>query len=217
METVTPKTVFSIFGMPVTSTVIATWFAMLLIILIVVIFRKLKPELLDLVVEFLSNLISDAMGIVNVQRYLPLIGTLAILVVFLNLLGFFPIFSSPTSDLNTTIALALVVFFSVHVFGIQSKGPFAYLKDLASPIFLLPLEIIGQVSRTLSLALRLFGNILSGDLIVSIIFSLIPIFAPLPLMGLSLLIGILQAYVFVTLTSVYIASAVKLEESNQTS
>ena len=173
--------------------------------------RIFKPTLLEMLVGFLSNLISDIMGKPDIQDYLPLIGTMAIFLVILNLFGFFPVFASPTSDLNTPIALALVVFFAVHVFGIKSKGFSEYFKGLASPIFLLPLEIVGQVSRTISLAVRLFGNILSGDLIVSIVLGLVPLLVPLPLMGLSLIIGLLQAYVFTALMSVYIASAIEIE------
>jgi len=213
MEAVTPQVLFTLFGLPVRSTVVATWISMGLIIAVVVIFYRFKPFLLDDIVSFLSNLISSIMNIRNVERYLPVLGTLIIFIAVANTLGAFPLLSSPTSDINTTIALAVVVFLAVHVYGISTNGFFKYTKDFASPIFLLPLEIIGQISRTISLSLRLFGNILSGELIVSIVFSLIPLFAPLPLMGLSLLIGILQAYVFTALTSVYIASAVEISKN----
>lgn len=213
MEAVTPQVLFTLFGLPVRSTVVATWISMGLIIAVVVIFNRFKPFLLDDIVSFLSNLISSIMNIRNVERYLPVLGTLIIFIAVANTLGAFPLLSSPTSDINTTIALAVVVFLAVHVYGISTNGFFKYTKDFASPIFLLPLEIIGQISRTISLSLRLFGNILSGELIVSIVFSLIPLFAPLPLMGLSLLIGILQAYVFTALTSVYIASAVEISKN----
>ena len=128
-------------------------------------------------------------------------------------MGAIPLLTSPTSDINTTIALALIVFFAVHIYGIRANGVFRYAKDMASPIFLLPLEIIGQVSRTISLALRLFGNVLSGELIVAIVFTLIPVGVPLVLMSLSLLIGILQAYVFTALSSVYISSAVEISDN----
>lgn len=213
MEAVTPQVLFTLFGLPVRSTVVATWVSMGLIIAVVAILNQFKPNLLEDIVNFLSNLISGIMNIKNVDRFLPVLGTLIIFIVVANTLGAFPLLTSPTSDINTTIALALVVFFVVHIYGIQTKGFFRYAKDFASPIFLLPLEIIGQVSRTISLSLRLFGNILSGELIVSIVFSLIPLFVPLPLMGLSLLIGILQAYVFTALTSVYITSAIETSET----
>ncbi|NLF12898.1 MAG: F0F1 ATP synthase subunit A, partial [Anaerolineaceae bacterium] len=100
-------------------------------------------------------------------------------------------------------------------YGVRAKGVFGYLRDLAQPIFLLPLEIIGQLSRTLSLSLRLFGNILSAELIVAIIFSLLPLFVPLPLVGLGIFTGLLQAYIFTALAAVYIASAIQANPSLQ--
>lgn len=184
---------------------------MAIIISSVVILGKFKPLLLQDLVDFLSNLVSDIMNIESVEPYLPFLGSLAIFLAVANTFGSFPIFSSPTSDLNTPIALSLVVFFAVHVFGMKSQGFFGYLKDLASPIFMLPLEIISQISRTISLAARLFGNMLSGDLIVAVILSLVPLFVPIIMMGLSLLIGLLQAYVFTALASVYIASALEVQ------
>lgn len=213
MDSVTPRIAFTLFGLPVRNTVLATWVAMALIILVIVILDKLKPHLLENFVEFLSNLIGGIMNLENVERYLPILGTLIIFIAVANSLGAIPLLTSPTSDINTTIALALVIFFAVHIYGIRANGVFRYAKDMASPIFLLPLEIIGQVSRTISLALRLFGNVLSGELIVAIVFSLIPFGVPLILMSLSLFIGILQAYVFTALSSVYIAAAVQISEN----
>jgi F-type H+-transporting ATPase subunit a len=130
-----------------------------------------------------------------------------------NVLGVIPGLNAPTRDVNTPLALALVVFFSVHYFGIREKGLVDYLQDLASPIFLLPLEIIGQISRTLSLSLRLFGNMISAELIVAIIFALVPLFVPLPLVGLGIFTGLLQAYIFTALAAVYIASAIRANEA----
>ena len=217
MDAVTPFTVFTIFGVSVSSTVVATWAAMAIIIGSVIILGKFKPLFLQDLVDFLSNLVSDIMNIESVEPYLPFLGSLAIFLAVANIFGSFPLFSSPTSDLSTPVALALVVFFTVHVFGVRSQGFFGYLKDLASPIFMLPLEIVSQISRTISLAARLFGNILSGDLIVAVIMSLVPLFVPVVMMGLSLLIGLLQAYVFTALASVYIASALEVTagEMNQ--
>ena len=213
MDSVTPRVVFTLFGLPVRNTVLTTWVAMGLIILVVVILDRIKPHLLENFVEFLSNLIGGIMNLEHVEKYLPLLGTLIIFIAVANTLGFFPLLTSPTSDINTTIALALVVFVAVHYYGIRANGITRYAKNMASPIFLLPLEIIGQISRTISLALRLFGNILSGELIVAIVFSLIPVGVPLILMALSLLIGILQAYVFTALSSVYIETAVQTSEN----
>ena len=213
MESITPSVVFMLFGLPVRNTVIATWFSMALIILVIFLIGKFKPFLLESLVDFLRNMVSGVMNISNVDRYLPFLGTLIIFIAVANVLGAFPVVSSPTSDINTTIALSVIVLIVTHFFGISKKGLLKYSKEMASPIFLFPLEIIGQISRTISLSLRLFGNILSGELIASIVFSLIPLFLPLPLIGLSLLIGILQAYVFTALSSVYIASAIEISDT----
>jgi F-type H+-transporting ATPase subunit a len=122
---------------------------------------------------------------------------------------------SPTANINTTIALSVVVFFAVHIYGVLEKGVWGYVKDFANPIFILPLEIVSQFSRTLSLSIRLFGNILSTDLIVAIVFSLVPFILPIPLAALGMLTGVLQAYIFTVLASLYIASAVEVQEMEQ--
>ena len=146
---------------------------------------------------------------------MPILGTLAVFLIFSNLFGLVPGMVSPTANINTTFALALIVFFAVHVYGIAEKGLWGYIKDFANPIFMFPLEIISHISRTLSLSIRLFGNILSTDLIVAIIFSLVPLFLPLPMATLSIITGLLQAYIFTILASLYIASAVEVQEFEQ--
>lgn len=212
MDAITPRVVFHLMGLPIKSTVISTWITMAIIIGAVIIINKTKPGLNEMIVEFLSNLISDIMNINSPEPYLPLIGTLAIFIAVANSAGIIPIITSPTSDINTPLALAIVIFFAVYYYGIRAKGLGQYLKELASPVFLLPLEIVGQISRTLSLTLRLFGNVLSGELIASILLSLVPLFVPLPMIGLSLLLGLLQAYVFTALASVYVASAIEISQ-----
>ena len=208
MESITPQIIFYIFGIPISSTIISTWVAMALIITIVLLVSKSFPVALDMIGETLTSIVSGVMTNQDTDSYLPLLGSLAIFIAVSNSIGIIPILTAPTSDINTPIALSLVVFFSVHFYGIQKKGLTNYFKEVTSPIFLLPFEIIGQISRTLSLSLRLFGNIISGELITAIVFGLIPLIAPLPLIGLSLFIGILQAYVFTALSSLYIDLAV---------
>jgi F-type H+-transporting ATPase subunit a len=122
---------------------------------------------------------------------------------------------APTRDLNTPVALAVVVFFSVHYYGVRQQGLLGYLKNLASPVFLFPLEVIGQISRTVSLAVRLFGNVLSTELIVLVVFMLIPLLVPLPVIGLNIFTGLLQAYIFTALAAVYISTG--LEEPEEPS
>ena len=213
MDAITPQAVFTIFGITITDTVVSTWVIMVIIIVGAFLLRKYKPGISEILIEMISGIIGSVMPEdAKTYQYLPILGTLAIFLIFANIFSIFPLMVSPSANINTTIALALVVFFSVHAYGIKNKGLWGYIKDFANPIFILPLEIVSQISRTLSLAIRLFGNILSTDLIVAIIFSLIPFIVPLPLAALSMLTGVLQAYIFTVLASLYIASAIEVEE-----
>ena len=211
MEDVFPQVVFNLFGIPVRDTVISTWIMMVLVVALAILARRHWPTALEKVVVFLNDSVSDIMGR-PAEPFLPFLGALAIFIAVANIIGVVPVLVSPTRDVNTPLALALVVFFSVHYFGMRAKGVLGYLKDLASPIFMLPLEIVGQLSRTLSLTLRLFGNIISTDLIVAVIFALVPLFAPLPMIGLSMFTGLLQAYIFTALAAVFIGAGLEASE-----
>lgn len=216
MEAIAPQVVFYLFGLPITDTVISTWVMMVIIITAAYLIRKFQPTAGEMIVEMINNIVKSVMPEdTNVSKYLTILGTLAIFLVLANIFSIFPLMVSPTANLNTTIALAVVVFFAVHFYGIREKGLWQYLKDFANPVFILPLEIVSQFSRTLSLAIRLFGNILSTDLIVAIVFSLIPYLVPLPLAALGMLTGVLQAYIFLVLASLYVASAVEVEEMEE--
>jgi F-type H+-transporting ATPase subunit a len=206
-----PQVVFSVFGIPVRDTIISTWILMALVVALAAVARRRWPAALEMLVDFLSDTVSDVMGRPG-RPYLPFLGALAIFIAVANTIGVVPFLVSPTRDINTPLALALVVFFSVHYFGMRAKGVLGYLKDLASPIFVLPLEIVGQLSRTLSLTLRLFGNIISTDMIVAVIFALVPLFVPLPMIGLSMFTGILQAFIFTTLAAVFISAGLEASE-----
>ncbi len=211
MDFVFPQVIFRVFGIPVRNTVISTWFMMVAIVGAAIIVGRRRPTALEMLVDFLNDAISDVMGR-PAEPYLPLLGTLAIFIGVANVIGVVPFIVSPTRDINMPLALALVVFFSVHYFGIRAKGVAGYFKDLASPIFILPLELIGQLSRTLSLTLRLFGNVISTELVVAVIFALTPLFVPLPLVGFSLFTGLLQAYIFTALAAVYIGAGLEASE-----
>ena len=215
MEDVFPQVVFSIFGIPVRDTVISTWIMMAIIVAGAVVVRYSFPMALEMLVSFLADMVSDAMGR-PAAPYLPFLGALAIFIAISNIIGVVPIVTTPTRDINTPAAMAILVFFAVHVFGVREKGLFRYLKDMASPIYLapltLPLELFGQMSRTLSLTLRLFGNVISTEMIVAVIFSLVPLIAPLPLIGLSMFTGLLQAYIFTTLATVFIGAGLEANE-----
>jgi F-type H+-transporting ATPase subunit a len=208
MKALFPEVVFTLFGIPIRDTVVSTWIMMAIILVCAIVIGKRQPVLLEMLVDFLTDTFSNVMGI-DAAPFLPLLGSLAIFIAFANIIGIVPGIISPTKDINTPLALAMVVFFSVHYFGISQKGLRLYLKEFASPIFLLPLEIIGQVSRTLSLTLRLFGNIISGEMIVAIIFALVPLFVPLPMAGPGIFTGLLQAYIFTVLASTYIGAGIE--------
>jgi F-type H+-transporting ATPase subunit a len=213
MEAIEPQVVFTIFGISITNTVVSTWVMMALIIFVMLLIRKYKPGAGEIILEMINNIVSTVMPEeANISKYLPLLSTLAIFLLLGNIFSVFPGMVSPTANINTTTALAIIVFFAVHIYGIREKGLWGYTKDLANPIFILPLEIVSQFSRTLSLAVRLFGNVLSTDLIVIIVFALIPFIVPLPLTLLGMLTGALQAYIFLVLSSLYIASAIEVQE-----
>jgi F-type H+-transporting ATPase subunit a len=211
-----PKVAFTLFGIPVRDTVVSTWAMMALVLVVVLALSRRQPMALEMLVDFLNDTITEVMRRPALP-FLPLLGSLAVFIAVANIIGVIPFLISPTHDINTPLALALVVFFSVHYFGIRAKGLWGYLKDLASPIFTLPLEIIGQLSRTVSLTLRLFGNVVSTELIIAVIFVLVPLFVPLPLIGFSMLTGVLQAYIFTALAAVYIAAGVEASSKDSSS
>jgi F-type H+-transporting ATPase subunit a len=216
MEAIAPQIVFYFFGLPITDTVVSTWVMMVIIILAAALIRKYAPAAAEMIIEMINGIVSSVMPEnTKVMKYLPFLGSLAIFLLLGNIFSIFPMMVSPTTNINTTFALAIIVFFAVHVYGVREKGLWGYIKDLATPIFILPLEIVSQLSRTLSLTIRLFGNILSTDLIVAVVFALIPFILPIPLAALGMLTGVLQAYIFTVLASLYIASAVEIEDIEQ--
>jgi len=207
--------VFTLFGLlPIRDTVVYTWITMAAIIALVLLLKLIKPNLLEYILESIISILDDAMDVDDLHPYIPLLGSLMIFALTSNLISVVPRMKSPTSDLNTTIALALIIVLSVHIYGMIKKGVWGYLKEFASPIFMFPIELIGQFSRTLSLSMRLFGNILSGDLIVAIVFSIIPYFLPIALTAITMVSGILQAFVLTTLAALFISSAVEINEED---
>jgi len=216
-EEITPYVVFTVGPLEVTSTVVNTWVMMLLLgVGAYLIGRNLKPRpglvqnILEWVVEAIEKLIREMVGIENVAIFLPVVGTLAFFIGAANLIGLLPGLKSPTPDINTPLAMALVVFFSVPYFGIRMRGLWGYLKHYVEPVFLmLPIEIAGEIARTFSLTFRLFGNIMGEEIVISVLFVIMPLFVPVPMMLFSIFTGLLQAYIFTLLTCVYIGGAVK--------
>jgi F-type H+-transporting ATPase subunit a len=150
------------------------------------------------------------------NQFLPFIGTLFLFISFSSLLSLFPVFEAPTGSLSTTAALAICVFVAVPFYGVWNNGVKGYLKRYITPSpIMLPFEIIGEFTRTFSLALRLFGNMMSGSLMLGIVISIVPLFVPIILNAFELLIGQIQAYIFAILAMVYIGSAIRAQKSTE--
>ena len=142
--------------------------------------------------------------------YLPFIGTLFLFIAVSNALSVVPGYEAPTGSLSTTLALALCVFVAVPVFGIAESGPRAYIRRYLQPsLWMLPFNVMGELSRTLALAVRLFGNVMSAAKIAGILVALVPFFFPIVMQAFGLLTGLIQAYIFAVLATVYIGSAVR--------
>jgi F-type H+-transporting ATPase subunit a len=143
------------------------------------------------------------------KPYIPLIGTLFLFILAANWSSLIPGIEPPTAHIETDAALGLIVFFAIIYFGIWARGFGGYLKTFAEPtIFMIPLNLVETFTRTFSLIVRLFGNVMSGVFIIGIILSLAGLLVPIPLMALELLVGAIQAYIFTVLAMVFIASAV---------
>ncbi len=175
-----------------------------------------KQNLLELIVEFFEDLLVDIIGPEG-KKYLPLVGTIGLFILTSNLLGLIPGLMSPTSKLNVTAGCALTVFIYYHWQGMRSQGVFKYLKHFTGPIpllapLLLPIELISHFSRPISLSIRLFGNIFAEELLIVVIGSIIPFVLPLPFMAISIFTAVIQSFVFVLLTCIYLAGAVTHEE-----
>ena len=168
--------------------------------------------LAELTVRWPEQLVTDIVG-----RSVPWLaifsGTLFYFLAASAVAGQFPEVRTPTSNLPVTAALAALVFVTVPVAGIRAQGIRGYFGHYLRPSpLMLPFEIMSELSRTFALAVRLFGNMLSGYLIVALIVALVGVFIPMPLMALDLLIGVLQAYIFAVLSTVYIGAALRLRE-----
>jgi F-type H+-transporting ATPase subunit a len=146
---------------------------------------------------------------------LPFIGTLFVFLAVANLSSLVPGVKAPTASLETPAALALVVFFAVHAYGIRRKGLWQYLKAFAQPsVAMLPLNVISEITRTFSMMIRLFGNMMSHEFILGIVVTLVGLFVPIPFMALGILIGLIQAYIFAILATVFIGAATETQKAS---
>jgi F-type H+-transporting ATPase subunit a len=210
--------------MVINATLVFTWLTMACLVGVAAwVTRQLvvRPPLprwqnvLELLVDGIYQQIKDVTQ-QDPEPYLSFVGTLFLFIVTANLLMVVPGYQAPTGSLSTTTALAICVFVAVPIYGIRQQGLGRYLKSYLEPTpIMLPFQIIGELSRTLALAVRLFGNIMSGNLLAAILLSLVPLFVPVVMQVLGLVFGIIQAYVFAILALVYIASATSVQRPSQ--
>ena len=171
--------------------------------------RSRWQNLLEIAVTAMEKQI-DEVGLHQPERYVSFIGTLFLFIAFAALGTIIPGYQPPTSSLSTTVALALSVFVAVPLFGIEAQGLGGYLKSYVKPTaIMLPFNVISELSRTLALAVRLFGNMMSGAMIVGILLTITPFIFPIIMTVLGLLTGMVQAYIFSILAAVYIAAATR--------
>ncbi len=193
---------------------------------IIILFFKLtikKPDifpgrmqhLLEMFYNFFRNLVDDMIGKEG-RKFIPALGTLGIFIAVANLLGLFPEMGSPTANLNVTVGCAIFIFIYYHYQGIRKHGLWGYIKTFMGPVWWLswlffPIEVVSHFSRPLSLSMRLFGNIFGEDLVIIIIASLVPFIAPMPVMALAIFTSLLQAFIFVMLSTIYLSGAMAEE------
>ena len=200
------------------ATIVFTWGLMLVLAIgAKLINRKLSLDLkrsrwqnlLEIVVTAIEKQIEDV-GLHHPEKYIGFLGTLFLFVATASLCTVVPGYQPPTSSLSTTAALALCVFVAVPLFGIEDQGMGGYLKSYVQPtVIMLPFNIISELSRTLALAVRLFGNMMSGAMIIGILLTITPFLFPIFMTALGLLTGMVQAYIFSILAAVYIAAATR--------
>ncbi len=208
-------------GYHLNATIVFSWAVMIVLVLISWLATKnikIGPD-----ISKWQNALEVIIGYIRLQikeitqhdpdHFIPFLGSLFLFISMSNLLAIIPGYQPPTGSLSTTCALAVCVFFAIPIFGIARVGALKYLKQYLEPsILMMPFNVIGEFSRTLALAVRLFGNIMSGTLIAGILLIIAPLFIPIIMQVLGLLIGQIQAYIFTVLATVYIASAIQAED-----
>jgi len=199
----------------VTRPVVTTWIIMIALTgLCALLTRRLRvrPDrsqaTLEVIVSGIARQIEDVIR-KDPRPFLPMLGTLFIFLVAANLSGVLPGVEAPTGKIETPAALGLIVFFSVHYFGVRARGLRGYLASFAEPkLIMLPLNLLSEVTRTFSMMVRLFGNVMSGEFVIALVVALAGLFVPIPLMLLEILVGLVQAYIFSVLATVFIGAAV---------
>lgn len=206
---------FHLGPVPVSEPVVTTWGLVAALTLIsLAITRDLQRRassgqaVLEILVTTIEDQITEIMQTAG-RPFVPLLGTLFIFLAFANVLGVVPGIRPPTASLETAAALAVIVFLAVHVYGVRRRGLRAYLASFARPtVIMLPLNVLSEITRTFSLMVRLFGNVLSGEFVIATVVALAGLFVPIPLMALEILIGLIQAYIFTVLAAVFIGAGI---------
>lgn len=207
-------------GFHLNATIVFTWLVMALLLLISwLAARNLTKgarmsrwqNFLEVIIGYMRSQIREITQ-QDPDQFIPFLGSLFLFISLSSLLTLVPGFQPPTGSLSTTSGLAIAVFFAIPIYGISKRGIADYLKQYIQPsILMLPFNIIGEFTRTLALAVRLFGNMMSGTMIAGILLIITPLFVPIILQVLGLVIGQIQAYIFTILATVYIASATQAE------
>ena len=226
-----PDIIFSVFGLPVTSTVVTTWIILFLFFLIFKLGTKkleLVPgkfqSILEGIYEFLDSTIGQILGAWK-KKYYTYFATLFMFIFLSNIIAFFPVpwarvqegvlviypaFRSPTADLNTTVCLAMITTVMFISINIKNNGILGYLKGFADPTpVMLPLNIVGELAKPLNISMRLFGNMFAGGVIMGLVYMAVPYFVPAALhLYFDLFAGLVQSFVFVTLSMVYVQGSI---------
>mgnify|MGYP003392362887 CR=1 FL=1 len=213
--------IFTFGPVEINASILTTWGIMLVLVLLAWLSTRrleLFPGSLQTIVEGIIAAIDEAVLAVapeHGRQIMPFIATLWLFLGVANLVGLIPELHSPTRDLSVTSALAVIVFFSVHWFGIKSQGLKKYLSHYLAPSpILLPFHIISEFTRTLTLAIRLFGNIMSLEMAAMLILVVAGLFAPIPILMLHIIEALMQAYIFGMLSLIYLAGAMQSQQLN---
>ncbi len=173
-------------------------------------------QVLEVAIEFLGSQLEEIIGH-DGRRFLNIVGTLGVFILFSNMLGLVPGMAAPTSNINVPLGCAIIVFLYYNIQGMRQQGVWKYLKHFMGPVWwlaplMIPIEFISHIARPFSLTVRLFANIFAEELLIIVFFGLVPFLLPLPFMAYAIFGGMLQAFIFIVLTMVYLAGAVATEE-----
>ena len=216
---ISPEPLMSVGPVTITRTVVTTWLVMAFITLACWFVKRrlaLKPpvlqEGLEAALEAMEKMVKEVLPDIDPWLVIPVVGTLWILIGVSNLAGVIPGLKTPTADINTTFAFAALSYSMTHYFGIKTRGLKGYVRHYVSPSWvLLPFHLIAETTRTMALAVRLFGNMLSGEMTAAIILGVAGLLVPIPFTLLHIVIGLIQAYIFGVLTLVFIAGGTQNE------